>query len=264
MSKLKSFVVWALFLAPALCFCTVSLAQSPFDGTWRTDLGNTKFSPKPINFYISQGWYHCESCNPVIDVKADGTDQAVTGQAYDTISVTVVDPNTISVVTRKTGKVIAEQTRTVSADGKVLTVKTTTHPMDSDQPETFEATAKRGGIAPSGVHATSGGWILEKESGSANALTTTYKLNGDELTMTEPTGVSYTAKLDGSDYPVKGSYGWTAVSLKKISANTIEETDKRNDVVTDVTTMKVNGKTMTAVDENKLTGRTTTYIAHKD
>ncbi len=54
-------------------------------------------------------------------------------------------------------------------------------------------------------------------------MLTTYKTNGDELTMTSPTGETYTAKLDGNDYPVKGSYGWDAVSLKQINPHTIEE-----------------------------------------
>jgi hypothetical protein len=31
---------------------------------------------------------------------------------------------------------------------------------------------------------------------SQNGLTTTYKSNGDELSMSTPTGQSYTAKLD--------------------------------------------------------------------
>jgi hypothetical protein len=96
-------------------------------------------------------------------------------------------------------------------------------------------------------------------------LLTTYKTNGDEITMTSPTGESFTAKFDGNDYPVRGSYGWDAVSLKKINSNTIEETDKRDGTVTDLTTMTVsaNGKTMSAVDTSKLTGRVSTYIATK-
>ncbi len=56
-----------------------------------------------------------------------------------------------------------------------------------------------------------------------------------------------------------------AVSLKKINAHTIEETDKRGGTVIDVSTMTVsaNGKTMTVVDNDKLTGRTSTYVATK-
>jgi hypothetical protein len=263
MKKILTYAACALFFAAGLCAFAAAPATSPFDGTWRTDLGNSKFSPKPTGFYISQGWYHCDSCSPAVTAKADGTDQAVTGQIYDTISITVVDPNSISVVEKKGGKAISEQTRSVSADGKTLTVKVTDHPMNSDQPETFEGIAKRQGTLPAGVHATSGDWILEKESGSDNGLTSTYKVNGDELTMTSTDGVSYTAKLDGTDYPVKGAYGWDTVALKKIDAHTLEETDKHDGAITDVSKVSVNGKTMTVADDDKLDGRTETFVAHK-
>ena len=207
--------------------------RSPFDGTWKTDLSKTKFSPKPLTFYTSAGWYHCVSCSPAYDVQADGQDHAVSGQSYDTISVTVVDAHTISVVAKKGGAVTFEQTRTVSADGKTLAVESTGHPLSGGPSTNFETTGKRSGALPSGVHATSGNWIIQKQSGSPNALLTTYKTNGDELTMTSPTGETYTAKLDGNDYPYRGAYSYDAVSLKQINAHTIEEIDKRSGNVID-------------------------------
>jgi len=265
MSSTKRYAVCALISMAALFAATASHAQSPFDGTWKTDLSKTKFSPKPLTFYISAGWYHCVSCSPAFDVQADGQDHPVAGQSYDTTSVTIVDAHTISDVTRKGGAVDFEQTRTVSADGKTLTVKSTGHPQSGGPPTNFETIGKRSGTLPSGVHATSGNWVIQKQSGTDNALLTTYKTNGDELTMTSPTGETYTAKFDGSDYPVRGSYGYDAVSLKKINAHTFEETDKRDGTVVDVSTLAVsaNGKTMTAVDTSKLTGRVTTYVATK-
>ncbi len=265
MKKMKQYVYCALLALVALCAATVAKAQSPFDGTWKTDLSQTKFSPKPLAFYISQGWYHCVTCNPTFDVAADGQDHAVTGQSYDTISVTIVDPHTIAIVTKKGGQADYEQTRTVSADGKTLTVKSTGHPANGGAPTDFETIAKRSGMAPAGVHATSGQWIIQKQTGSDNGLLTTYKMNGDQFTMTSPTGETYTAKFDGADYPATGSHFYNAVSLKKINANTIEETDKRDGKVVDVSTMTVsaNGKMMTVVDNDKVTGRTSTFVAKK-
>ena len=263
--KSNRLAVFALSLAALLSVAAVSRGQSPFDGTWKTDLSQTKFSPKPLTFYISQGWYHCVTCDPAYDVAADGQDHAVAGQSFDTISVTIVDPHSISVVTKKGGQADYEQTRTVSADGKTLTVKSTGHPANGGAATTFETTAKRSGMAPAGVHATSGQWIIQKQTGSDNALLTTYKMNGDQFTMTSPTGETYTAKFDGADYPATGSHYYNAVSLKKINANTIEETDKRDGKVVDVDTMTVsaNGKMMTEVDNDKVTGRTSTFVAKK-
>ncbi len=265
MNKTVRSLAFALLFVAPWSTSPAAPAHSPFDGTWHTNLAQSKLSPKPVVFYLSQGWYHCVSCSPAFDVKADGTDQAVSGQSYDTVSVTEVDPKTISVTTKKAGKVVYEQTRSVSADGKILTVKTTSHPMNSDQPITTEVTAKLVGPAPSGVQATSGSWAIDKIKQSDNALDTTYKTNGDELTMTEPSGESYTAKLDGTDAPFKGSYSTDTVSVKKIDAHTIEETDKRGGQVIEVDKMTVsaNGKTMTVVATNKLTDRTSTYIATK-
>jgi hypothetical protein len=257
MASIKWFPL--LVSVAALGASTAGLAQSAFNGTWHTDLSKAKISPKPNVFYLSQG------CNPAYDVKADGTDQAVTGQSFDTISVSEVDPKTISITAKKAGKVDFEQTRSVSADGKTLTVKTTSHPMNSDQTTVGEATAKLSGTAPAGVHATSGAWVVDKVKQSDNALDVTYKVNGDEITMTEPTGEGFTAKLDGTDAPFKGSYQTDTVSLKKIDANTIEETDKRGGQVVEVDriTVAANKRTMTTVATNKLTDRTSTYTATK-
>ncbi len=265
MSSTRHYAFCALVSMAALFAAVASSAQSPFDGTWKTDLSRTKFSPKPLTFYISGGWYHCVSCSPAFDVLADGQDHAVAGQSWDTISVTIVDPHTIAIITRKGSSVDYEQTRTVSADGKTLTVKSTGHPRSGGPPTNFVTISRRSGSPHPDVHATSGNWIVEHQTGSANALLTTYKTNGDEITMTSPTGESYTAKFDGNDYPVRGSYGWDAVSLRKINSHTIEETDKRAGTVTNVTTLIVSsdGRTMTAVDTNKLTGRVTTFVAIK-
>ena len=265
MNKIERSVACALFLIAASWIPVQSLAQSPFDGTWRTNMAQTKLSPKPNEFYLSQGWYHCTSCNPKIDAKADGTDQPVTGQSYDTISVRDSDSKSLSFTTQKGGKVDFEQTRTVSADGKTLVVKTTSHPMNSDQTVTAEATAKRIGALPTGVHATSGSWQLTKVEQSENGLLSTFKTKGDELSMSSPTGESFTAKIDGKDYPVKGAYTFNAVSLKRVDARTLEETDKRDGTVYEVSKMTVSpdGKKMTVVSTNKLTDRTTTYTADK-
>jgi len=265
MNKIERFVVYALFLMPVLWAPTPSLAQSPFDGTWRSNMDQYKPSPKPYVFSVNKGMYDCSSCSPKIDVKADGQDQPVTGQSYDTVSVREVDPKSIAATTKKNGKTVTEQTRTVSDDGKTLTVKVTAHPENSDQTVSVEVTYTRVGKALAGAHATAGSWRINKIKESENGLTTTYKSSGNELSMSEPTGESYTAKLDGNDYPVKGSYTYNSVSLKRVNERTIEETRKRDGKVIGVSKMTVapDGKKMTVVATNKLTGRTSTSVAEK-
>ena len=83
--------------------------------------------------------------------------------------------------------------------------------------------------------------------------------------MSDQAGDSYTAKFDGKDYPYKGDPGTTSVSLKKIDANTIEETYKRNGKVIIVNRMTVapDGKTLSANFEDKLRSVTFKSTAEK-
>jgi hypothetical protein len=257
---MKKIVIAVALLAP-----TILCAQSPFDGTWKTDMDKAKFSPKPITFSLSNGMYDCSSCAPKIDVKADGQDQSVTGQAYDTVAVKELDPHSAQFVYKKNGKTIMEQTRSTSNDGKVLHVKTTSHPPESDKPVLSEAELERIGKAPAGANATSGSWKIKKVREEENGLLDTYKGSGNELTYSNPNGETWTAKMDGQDYPVKGSYGSDAVSLKQVGNDSIEVSFKRGGQLIEVDKMTVSpdGKTMTTVAESKLTGRTSTYVAHK-
>jgi hypothetical protein len=146
-----------------------------------------------------------------------------------------------------------------------MTVKSTSYPQNSDQTVSAEATFTRVGKAPAGANGTSGSWRINKVQASESDLLTTYKSSGDELSMSEPTGESYTAKVDGKDYPVKGAYSYNAVSLKRVDDRTIEETDKRDGKIVGVSKMTVSpdGKKMTQVYTNKLTGRTDTDISEK-
>lgn len=257
---MKKLFLAVVMLAPVLLF-----AQSPLDGTWKTNLDKSKMSPKPITFSMNGGMYDCSSCVPKVNVKADGQDQSVTGQSYDTLAVKEIDPHTIQIVAKKNGKTSFEQTRTVSDDGKTLTLKSTSHPPDSAQPVLTEVTLERTGKAPAGANATSGSWRIKKLNEDESGLLETYKGNGDELTFSTPTGETWTAKLDGKDYPVKGSYSFDTVSLKQLNDNTVQVSYKRGGqlIEVDKITLSPDGKTMTTVVESKLTGRVSTYVASK-
>ncbi len=103
MNRIERFVTYAMFLMLTLWIPVALFAQSPFDGTWRTNMGQSKLSPKPYVFSVNGGMYDCSSCSPKIHVKADGQDQPVTGQPYDTVSVREVDSKSIATTTKKNG-----------------------------------------------------------------------------------------------------------------------------------------------------------------
>ena len=83
--------------------------------------------------------------------------------------------------------------------------------------------------------------------------------------MTNPTGQSYSAKLNGTEAPYKGDPGTDHVSVKMRGKDTLEETDKRGDKVISVTkmTLEPDGKSAKLVFDDKLHGTTSEFVAVK-
>lgn len=257
---MKKLLLALLLLASATLF-----AQSPFDGTWMTKLDTAKLPSKPDEYTLTNNKYECLTCVPKVAVKADGTDQKVTGHPYfDTIAVKVVNASAVEIIEKKDGKVMYTDTETVSPDGKTLNDKVTD--TTGTQPVKVEATSTRVKPGPAGSHALSGAWRAEKfDSISSNGLTVTYHATADGLKMSDPNGNSYDAKFDGKDYPIQGDAGHTMVSLKRIGDRTIEETDKREGKVVGVFRMTVaaDGKSIQAEYNDKEHGTTTTFTMEK-
>jgi hypothetical protein len=254
----------------ALCAMLIpvsAMADSPFDGTWKADVSSAQMPKKPDIYVLKDGMYTCKTCTPAYTIKADGTDQAVSGHPYfDMIAMKVVDPNTIEETDKKNGKTVGTSKMVVAADGKTATFEFTDSSNTNAAPVTGKGTEKRVAAGPAGSHASSGSWITTSfESLSDNGVTVTYKTDGDMLTMTAPTGQSYTAKMDGTDTPYKGDPGITSVSVKMMGARTMMETDKRDGKVIAVITQTVSkgGKSVSVSYDNKLQNRTTKYMAMK-
>jgi hypothetical protein len=257
---------WAL-LSGMLLLPLLASAQSPFDGTWKVDMNKVDFPKKPDVYLLQNGMYQCKTCVPPIDVKADGEDQKVTGHPYyDTIAVKVVNDHEIEETDKKDGKVVSTSKTTVSSDGKTLMFEFTDSSNTNAAPVTGKGEAMRVAAGPAGSNAISGSWRTTKiENLSDNAITWTFKVNGDELTMNSPTGQSYTAKMNGTEAPMKGDPGVTTVSIKSMGKNGLEETDMRNGKVISVTKSMVSadGKTMNIANDDKLHGTTTKFVATK-
>jgi hypothetical protein len=254
---------WLLFLGlPVALF-----AAEPFEGTWRVDLGKVELPRKVTRIELNKGMYSCTTCVPAVNIKADGTDQKVTGaDTFDSMSVKVIDAQNVEITEKKAGRTVSVAKYTVSADGNHTTVNFTDYPENSSKPVTGDVTMMRVEKGSAGSHATSGGWRDEKVGTiSDNGLTFTYTAIADGLSMSDQTGESYTAKFDGKDYPVKGDPGVDMVSLKRIDANTFEETFKKNGKVVSVshTAIAADGKTGNVTGENKVQGTTIKYAIAK-
>src|SRR5687768_1537316 len=110
---MKRLVIGAPVVVP-----TLVLAQSTFEGTWRINLEDTQYVGTE-KYSLEDGQFRCTTCEPKIDVKADGQDHPFTGSPYsDTVSVKVVGNDTIDVVYKKADKVTGSMKVTTSADGK--------------------------------------------------------------------------------------------------------------------------------------------------
>lgn len=251
-----------LLMMPAL-----AVAQSAFDGTWKFDLDTAKFPAKPDVFILQDGMYHCKTCVPPVDVKADGADHKVTGHPYyDMMSIKVLDARSIEEIDKKNGKTVSTSKVSVSPDGDTLTFEFTDSSASNGEPVTGRGQATRVAKGPAGSHAISGSWRTAKiDRVSDNGLLLTYKVAGDSLTMTTPTGQSYTAKFDGTEAPMQGDPGTTSVSLKRTGSNSFEEIDKRDGKVVAVVRISVSsdGKTMTIAVEDKVRGTTSQFTANK-
>jgi hypothetical protein len=256
MKKLFVLVAFAALLMPM-----PATAQSALDGTWKIDMKKVDFPKKPDVIVLQNGMYDCKTCTPPYTIKADGTDQAVSGHPYyDSVAIKVVSDHEIDETDKKGGKVVGTSTATLSSDGNTLmSTFSDSSNTNGGPPVTGKGEATRVAKGPAGSDAISGSWRTTKVEGlSDNATVWSYKVSGDEIAMTNPTGQSYTAKLDGTEAPMKGDPGVTSVSVKMMGKDTLEETDKRDGKVIGVFKMKVagDGKTAKASYDDKLQNRT--------
>jgi hypothetical protein len=259
MRKLFFPLVLAVLATPAIV-----AAQSPFDGTWKVDMSKVNFPKDPDTFNLQDGVYQCMTCVPPYTIQADGGDQPVTGHPYfDSVAIKVVSDNQIEETDKKDGKVVATSTSTISTDGHTMKfVFSDSSNTNGGPPVTGSGEAARVAKGPAGSHAISGSWRTTKIEGmSDNATVFTYKVDGKEITMTNPTGQTYTAKLNGTEAPMKGDPGITSVSVKMKGKTMLEETDKRDGKVIGIFrfTLASDGKSAKASYEDTLQNRTTEF-----
>lgn len=263
MKRMALMAMSAGLLMPAM-----ATAQSAFDGTWKFDINSAAFDKKPDIFILKDGMYSCETCVPPYKVKADGSDQAVSGHPYyDSVAIKVVNDHEIAETDKKGGKTVATSTSKVSADGNTVMFSFSDSSNTNGGPAvTGKGEAVRVAPGPAGSSVVSGSWRTSKIEGlSDNATIVKYMVMGNELMMTAPTGQMYTAKVDGTEAPMKGDPGVTSVSVKMTGKNMMEETDKRDGKAIGIFKMTIgpDGKTAKASFEDLLTHRTNTFVMMK-
>lgn len=242
-------------------------AQSPFTGTWKRELAESEAPTKPEVYLLQGSTYYCSTCDPPLNIRADGRQRKIPGDAcYDTVSLEVVDDRTTEETDKRNGKTVGTSKMTVSSDGNSATVEWTESCNANGDMISGTLLLDRVTKGPRGSHAVSGSWqIVKRVNVSENALVVTLKLEGDTFSFSDPTGQSYAARLDGTETRWKGDLGNTRVSVTRLGENTIEETDKHDGKVVEVTrfTLSADGKSLTVSIENKARGTIRKFVAHR-
>ena len=251
----------SLLLLPALGWTT-----GPLDGTWKADLDKTRWPDKPDVFLLQNGSYACRTCVPQYTVKADGRDQPVTGHPYyDAVNIAIIDERTVLKSARREGKTVINEKFTVQEDGNTAIDEITDSSATNSAPVVAKSELRRVSAGPPGSHAISGSWRTRKVESSANSITVTFKTSGDTVSMTSPTGQSYSARLDGTQAPYGGDPGATSVSVRKLAENTIEETDRRGNAIITVIRWSVDadGRTIHVRFDDRQRGVITSMVGYK-
>jgi hypothetical protein len=139
MRKSLVFAILAIMSASGGAAIAEAAAPDPVTGTWQLDVSKSTFKPGPP--YKSQVRTYSQSGQSIalviktvgadgnemttqMNFQLDGKDHPVTGNPdIDSNSVKQLDSNTAKFALKKAGKVVLAGTRTVSKDGKALTVK---------------------------------------------------------------------------------------------------------------------------------------------
>jgi len=166
------------------------MAQSHFDGTWKINLAESQSSTKPSVYLLQDGTFQCPTCDPPLEIPADGGDHKITGEpCYDTVSIKVVDDRTTEEIDKRNGKAVGTTRMTVSLDGNTATVEWTESCNAQGDVVAGKDIMARVAQAPRGAHAISGSWRITKRlNRSENALVVTLKLEGNAFSFADPQG----------------------------------------------------------------------------
>ena len=217
-------------MLPLLAAAAPAVAQSPFDGTWKADMASLQIQSRPDSFVLKNGTYSCSSCTPAYTVPADGAYHAVKGKDYwDDVSFTVVDDRTVKSSYRKGGKVVAENTFTVSADGKTLSMASRNSNNGGNVPVESTGSESRIGAPVAGAHLISGDWKAAPPTSSSDAnMTMTLAVRDGMLHLKSGIGETLDAKIGGDYTLTVGDPGKTMTKVSQPDAKTLVLSDMRS------------------------------------
>jgi hypothetical protein len=138
-SFFKTLLVGTVLAIGGVAVAAAADATDPVVGNWKLDVAKSKFSPGPapksqtraykatadgIDMTYTGVAADGSAVNGKSTFKYDGKDYPITGSAdFDVLSLKRIDATTIESTQKKAGKVVGTTIRSVSGDGKVMTLK---------------------------------------------------------------------------------------------------------------------------------------------
>ncbi len=209
-----------------LCVCAIgAAADAPYAGKWKMNVAKSNFGETTVTYeQMAGGEMKVTADGQSYTFKTDGKDNMTPWGM--TMAVKAVDPKTWEMTEKTNGKVSATSMTRLSADGKMLTVDTKRVKADggtSNDSMTFSRVSGGTGLA--------GKWKTKNLTSSSPEMLTMTPKGSDGLTVTMGNeGGVCDAKLDGKDYPAKGTMwpaGWTCVVVKN-GTNGVDLTWKKD------------------------------------
>lgn len=139
-SFLKTLLVGTVLAIGGAAVASAADATDPVVGTWKLNLAKSTFNPAAaapksqtraykatadgIDMMFTGVAADGSAVNGKSTFKYDGKDYPISGSAdFDMLSLKRIDATTIESTQKKAGKAVGTTTRSVSGDGKVLTLK---------------------------------------------------------------------------------------------------------------------------------------------
>lgn len=256
---------FASFAAAAAILIAAPLAaQHPLTGTWKIDLATAKLPEKPSVVELKDGVYSSPTATPPIRIVADGKFHPDPGRDYhDETAIDASDPARVTFQHRRKGKLVATSVTTLSADGNTRTSEWTSSDNPAGVPLKGVNIATRIAPAPPGAHPISGAWRAVSRAESEAGTVLKVAVEGRTARVSQPTGESYEATIDGPFVPMKGDPSGLVVQVTQPDPRSLEETGKRGEEIVYVTrvTASEDSRTATVVSRNQRNGATTTFTA---
>ena len=249
----------AVLLAVLAAAVTLVAADLPWVGKWKIDVAKSNFGESTVTYAdVGAGEMQTTADGMTMKFKMDGKDYP--DPWGGTSAWKKIDASSWETVNKLKDKVVSTDVRRLSADGKTLTIQSKGTRPDGKPFEDEYVYARE-----SGGPGLPGKWKTSKVSISAPSVVDISAHETDGLAVrVEDWGMSFSAKFDGKDNPVKGPTvpdGYTT-ALTKTGPRSLGYVDKHNgkEVYKGTWIVSDDGKTITIVGTAVATNEKTTAV----